>query len=101
MDRDFFDMREHADILQLYTGELRAIGEVMLVPNRKEHDSSNMKVLGYAEFVRRMSHAAPGESSTTAASPEAWEVWVASPERQTQVCDSGQGSPSSQQGPRL
>lgn len=57
----------HGHILQLYAGELRAIGEVMLVTTGTSTDTSedsgsngSLYPIGYAEFVRRMKKKAPG-----------------------------------------
>jgi len=68
-----YDLPQHANIMQLYAGELRAIGEVMLQEDSDAGSSlqalasgggggapvvnQNLNVIGYAEFVRRMSKA--------------------------------------------
>ncbi|KAG2449758.1 hypothetical protein HYH02_005283 [Chlamydomonas schloesseri] len=59
---------EHWQVLQLYAGELRAIGEVMLVEREDddENTSSNLAVIGYAEFVRRCNATPPEEGALPA-----------------------------------
>ncbi|EFJ53075.1 hypothetical protein VOLCADRAFT_85983 [Volvox carteri f. nagariensis] len=48
-------------VLQLYAGELRAIGEVMITERLCDdnHLGSNLSVIGYAEFVRRLTTEPP------------------------------------------
>ncbi|KAG2490560.1 hypothetical protein HYH03_010954 [Edaphochlamys debaryana] len=66
---------EHWKVLQLYAGELRAIGEVMIL-ERTYEDRSMLSVIGYAEFVRRQTRALKG-----GASAEEESAWEASPEK--------------------
>ncbi|PNW70533.1 hypothetical protein CHLRE_17g723950v5 [Chlamydomonas reinhardtii] len=56
---------EHWQVLQLYAGELRAIGEVMLTERADDDDNtgSNLAVIGYAEFQRRCNATEPEDGA--------------------------------------
>jgi hypothetical protein len=49
-----FGSSRYANIFQLYNGEQRAIGEIMLMP-RSIDNSRGYECIGYATFVRKMS----------------------------------------------
>ncbi|KXZ51931.1 hypothetical protein GPECTOR_11g57 [Gonium pectorale] len=72
------DTDVHWQTLQLYAGELRAIGEVMIVERTYDDDNvgSNLSVIGYAEFVRRCNAEPPGLDS-----PEELAAWKAGKEK--------------------
>ncbi|GIL46402.1 hypothetical protein Vafri_3400 [Volvox africanus] len=63
-------------MLQLYAGELRAIGEVMITERSSDdnHQGSNLSVIGYAEFVRRLTAEPPSAA-------EELPAWNASKEK--------------------
>jgi hypothetical protein len=73
-----------ATILQLYAGELRAIGEVMLKADTFQDASSygaaqSLSVMGYAEFVRRMT-----KTPVSKDKDELHEAWQYSEEKHMQ-----------------
>lgn len=66
---------EHGGVLQLYAGELRAIGEVMIQERTYDDDTHvgpNLTVLGFAEFVRRQSAKPPGGGREGCVEAEEW-----------------------------
>jgi len=68
---------KNSTLLQLYAGELRAIGEVMIKDRGADSmlyisaGAQNLQVIGYAEFMRRMTKEGPPDGSD----PELIDQW--------------------------
>ncbi|KAK9805212.1 hypothetical protein WJX72_006808 [[Myrmecia] bisecta] len=73
------DSEERAELLQMYAGELRAIGEVMLVPGSQ--DGGGLAPMGYAQFLKMLTARPPPEGADT----EALKAWSTSAEHQLQT----------------